>query len=281
METIKIAHLSDIHFSRIFPRKLFYLIYQNLVNIKPDYICITGDMIDQASLIEKETYRNELQYWLKKYGEIAPVIIGLGNHDMMQIKKGKTLECYHKEWFLTLNTIPNVHFLDNQEYIPNRKISFYGATIPFEHYQENEKNELQLSSGNWKGEGYRVMLLHSPQHCVEEQTQRQNPMLANSDLVLAGHMHRGIVPRIITKLINSNRGFVSPQKTFFPNYARGIVHKIVNQKKITLVISGGVVKFSETAPKLFHKLNGLFASEMTVVEIDEKKFVKAKDLIIR
>lgn len=281
MKKYKIAHLSDIHFSRIFPRTLFYKIYCNLNKIKPDYICITGDLIDQSSVIEKKNYQNELRYWLQKYSEVAPVIIGLGNHDVSCFKQRSSKEVYHKEFFQNLNNIKGIHFLDNEEYIPNKDISFYGVTIPFSHYKENERNPLKINSTKWSGMGYRVLLMHSPQHCLQNSILEENELLRDSDTILAGHMHRGLVPIVLNKFLPTNLGIISPQKTLFPKYARGVVKKQFDKKTITLVISGGVIKFSETAPKLFHAINRFFAPEITIVEVDEKKFVKAKDIMLK
>lgn len=281
MKKFKIAHLSDIHFSRIFPRKLFYTIYNNLKDIKPDYICITGDMIDQATVIEKETYQNELKYWLNKYSKIAPVIISLGNHDVSVYNGRNYEERYHKEWFKSLNNIKGVHFLDNEEYIPNADISFYGLTIPFKHYKEKEKNSLILPESDWRGEEYHVLLMHSPQQCLQETVLNQNKLLTTVDLILSGHMHRGLTPYFLNKIVPDNMGIVSPQKTFFTKYARGIIKKEMNEKTITLIISGGIVKLSETAPKLFHKLNRFFAPEITMIEIDGKRLVKASDIALK
>ena len=63
-ENIKIVHISDIHFSDNFNLKNLDLILENIKMQNPDYICITGDLIDKTN-IKNESIEKYID-WLKQ-----------------------------------------------------------------------------------------------------------------------------------------------------------------------------------------------------------------------
>lgn len=92
----------------------------------------------------------------------------------------------------------------------------------------------------------------------------------NVDLVLSGHMHDGLVPKILQrlKIVSSDRGL-----TYKAEAAKSIkfqttplcrgVHDVDNGK---LVISGGITKASYPTFG-FSLLNKFLASDITIIEV--------------
>ena len=107
----KIALFADIHYSKKYPLKNLNKIIENININKPDYICIPGDIIDDATIIDDK----EIEYlinFIKELTKISKVILSYGNHDELVIKKHQ----YKKTttFFKNLNKIQNLYFLDNE-----------------------------------------------------------------------------------------------------------------------------------------------------------------------
>ena len=111
---IKIAHLADVHIRNIERHEeyldVFQKIYNQLTEIKPDRIVISGDLFE--SFIE---ISNEAEIiagaFLRNLAKIAKVIITRGNHDIR--KKN-------------LNRIDSVETIN--QLIDNKDIFYYNKT---------------------------------------------------------------------------------------------------------------------------------------------------------
>lgn len=268
---ITIAHISDLHFSPLFKRSIFLDILEVIKKEKPNYLCITGDLIDYANILNKQNYCAELEQFFKKLGELTIVLYGLGNHDVFNYKeKGKPYK-YYEDWFSKLNQIPNVYYL-NQSIYEDENIWCYGLTLNNEYYITHEKDlpiiQAPLKHNNDK---YKIVLCHSPYYIVRDNVLKENKWLKDMDLILSGHMHNGLFFPFLEKHTKSTRGFVSPFFVPFPKYARGIIK--VNE--ITLIIAGAITTFSSTAPKVFHKFNKYYDAQIGIIKI-KKSFNKFK-----
>ena len=81
---IKIAHISDIHFAHNYKIKRLEKIKNKLKEIKPHYICITGDLIDIYDVTNDSNFI-ELKNWLKEISKISKLIISIGNHEYIKM----------------------------------------------------------------------------------------------------------------------------------------------------------------------------------------------------
>ena len=264
---LTILHFSDVHFSPIFNRSLFLEILNYAKEKHPDYICISGDLIDHAAIIEKETYRCEIEQFLKHLGMIAPVLYGLGNHEVFYYHQRKKEYHYEEAWFQSLNQIPNVSFLDRTCYEDDR-IFCYGLTLPKEYYEAREQLAPSLPKTIVLPEDKTTILLcHSPSHIMREEMRNRYPWLDEFHLILEGHMHRGMVFPWMESWFPENRGLIAPSKRcFFPKYARGTV----TTEHGLSIISGGVTKLSSTAPRVLRSFNQCYPPEMEWIEVREK-----------
>ena len=64
-----IALFADIHYSKKYPLKNLKKIIENIKFNKPDYICIPGDIIDDATIIEEK----EIEYLINFIKELSKI----------------------------------------------------------------------------------------------------------------------------------------------------------------------------------------------------------------
>ena len=71
---------------------------------------------------------------------------------------------------------------------------------------------------------------------------------------------------------NFKRGIIGPNKKFFPKNVRGL-RKL---KHNYILITGGIVKIQECAPKLLHPFNHLCPMQMDVITLSKDKRYEIK-----
>lgn len=205
-----IVQISDLH------NKSFgegnYILRNEVDKINPQVIFITGDLIDG----ENKNFNvalNLLRNLSKKYD----VYYITGNHEQKAlIKKYKEL---YVEYFKTIKEIDATHL--NNDCIKlirnNSHINVYGLTIPFSCYKylfdkdkniELQNNYLEQNLGTINRNEYNILLAHTPFY-FEQYTSW------GADLVLAGHVHGGIIR------LPYFGGLLSPNRHFFPKYDLG------------------------------------------------------------
>ena len=81
-------------------------------------------------------------------------------------------------------------------------------------------------------------------------------------------MHDGVLPKFL-KWLPTSRGLISPHKTPFPRYARGMIHKKFNND-IFLIVSSGVTKISNSTPKFIQKLKWGYDNDMECIKVSGK-----------
>jgi len=118
---------------------------------------------------------------------------------------------------------------------------------------ENFKNYIDTIKTNDKY--YNILLCHSPINISKEEIINN----INVDLVLCGHMHGGIVLRILRPIFKTG-GFISPQKKLFPKYAYGNIK--VN--KTNIITTSGIKVLSK---RYINKLTNLFPSEIAIINL--------------
>lgn len=248
----KIVLISDIHY---YSKKDIIRLNKVLDTIKklnPDYICITGDITDKQTIEDFDLLLN----WLNKLSNICKIFISLGNHEFYVDKK-RNLYKLNNEYLNKIKSINNIFLLDNNNMIIDG-INFIGLTLPISHYTNNNEskkdfmNYIKYIKTNKKY--YNILLCHSPINISKKEVLNKVAV----DLVLCGHMHGGIVPRIF-RFIFGNYGLISPHKKLFPKNAYG---KINIDNKIVIITSGIKVLSESHLPNFIN----VFASE--VVEIN-------------
>lgn len=225
-----ILQISDLH-NKSFGKNNYQLI-SKIEQINPDVIFITGDIIDG----ENKNYQvalNLLNDLIRKYN----VYYISGNHEQKAlIKKYKDI---YVEYFKQLEKIPAV-YLDNdmiQIKKGNSHINLYGLTIPFRYYKylfdkdkstDLEEGFLQKNLPSINRKEYNILLAHTPLYFDEYEKW-------GADLILAGHVHGGIIrlPYV--------GGLLSPNRHFFPKYDLGRYDKNNSSMIVTKGLGGSKV----------------------------------------
>lgn len=257
-QNIKLVHIADIHFYQGYSKKRLNQIMEVIQKEKPNYLCITGDIIDhpkETSNIEIEDYQSFFQE-LTKYTEI---ILCLGNHDLLN---GNEYYPLYQTFWSTLKQMDHIHILRNESFVVH-DLCFSSYEAPKKYIENEKKYEQEIMSDfysksfSWKKEYYNILLVHSPITMVKYKKE-----MKNMDLILCGHTHNGLLPMFFSKNQQIHRGIISPTREWFLKNSRGIF-----LEKPILIVNGGIVKFSKTAHFL-QKLDFLYPSSMNVIEIN-------------
>ena len=222
-----IVLISDLHYQDKKDIKVLNNLLDNIKKIKPDYICIPGDITNKTFIKDEKEYIN----WFKKLSKISKVIISLGNHEFY-IKKYRKIYGLNKELLKKISNIENIYLLDNENIIIDN-INFIGLTIPMKYYKEIKHNDFYKCLDNLKiyKKNYNILLCHSPLNICDKEILKNR----NIDLILCGHMHGGIVPKFMRKIFKTS-GLISPNKKLFPKYAYGYI----KMSNTNIIISSGI-----------------------------------------
>lgn len=263
---IKICHISDIHFKNPYSFDILELLFTNIQKENPDYICITGDILDEPRW-ENASNIEVLYTFFKNICVVAPTICILGNHDEMSAKNHTYKKPY--QFIKKVKKIPKFHLLDNEIY-EDGSIRFIGYRQDIHLFKEEIKQDKNVQKDiqnkfphSFSKEKYNIFLMHSPLIIGKSIVQKQIKVMKTVDLILCGHTHDGLVFSWLKSIYPKNRGIISPNKKLFPNRARGLICS-----KVPVLISGGVIKLGGTSG-VFHHLNGLFKSSLTIIKIDK------------
>lgn len=275
---IKISSFADVHLSHLVSSKKLSCITDKVLEFNPDYICIAGDLLDYLNILEETKYLDILRSWLSDISSI-PVLISLGSHDMgYQVSKSVNKDgwvCgeYERTFKILEESLDNVYVLDNKNYQDDRLfVSGYAQTFEYAYSKEDFEAANLLGEDLSKQEFLlrrelnvpAISLIHDPIYLTEPQIVE---LLKNYDFILSGHMHNGIVPPILDELWKSNLGLMRPNKKLLAPNARGVIPIKLENKIIYLVVTSGIIKIQETAPKILQPFNHLFPSGIDNITI--------------
>lgn len=267
---ITIIHLSDIHFNLHTKLRKLDKIREEIYKNNPDYVVITGDLLDEPSITKNKQKIKELLMFLTDISNFTKLLISIGNHDVWNNSDFK--------FFNNLNQINNIYVLNNQSY-QDDYIYIAGFTLP-QHYYYNitreESMDTFLEAISEQKEMLnklplgipKVALIHSPVLVTKKESLN---LLKEYDVVLSGHTHNGMVPRFLEKVFPKNKGIISPSKHLFPEVARGKMERNVYNHKITLIISGGVTKLSSRSTRILDKLNFVYDISINKIIIEKRR----------
>lgn len=245
-QDLTIVHISDIHYSKMFNLNKFDEIISEVKRLKPAYVCITGDIVDNIGITETKKME-KLTEFLNNLSKLSKLIIGLGNHDTREYKKMKDNKWYEK--------LDNAILLNNSYYEDNN-ICFYGLTINdnYYHHEKSNKDILlnEISKIRIDDKKYNILLFHSPMNLDSKEISSIN----NFDLILVGHTHNGLTPHIFP----GNFGIVAPHHHLYMKNARNSF----KSGKSRVIISGGITKLP-SGTKIFHVLNKFYASDLNYI----------------
>lgn len=272
IKDITLIHISDVHFNSKTKVTKLNKIISAIKKENPNYIVITGDLIDSPKVANEKEIINLFNF-LKELAKINKTIISLGNHDIF---KPSDIEFFNK-----INKLENIYILNNEMY-KDDKIYISGFTLPTSYYYNLENREsieaLLEHLNNYENliknlptDIPKVSLIHSPIRLSEEKALN---VLKEYDLLLSGHTHNGMVPKILSKFFKKNQGIIAPRKGLFPKVARGKLEINIFNKIITIIINGGTTKLGEKSAHLLSKLNFIYNIDINKITISNKKGIK-------
>lgn len=218
---VKIVHISDVH-SRLLGKENKKLV-TTLKKINPDYIFMTGDIIDKREE-NIPAFVESMKEILTKY----PVYYCIGNHE-------KELGyCQYKSYLELLKKYHVNVLADDQQEIEREeeKINIFGLNFK-DNFRYQKKDIQKLDK----------MLNYSKNRISDIDENKMNILLAHDplnfelyeklgfDLIFSGHVHGGIIRffRI---------GLLSPRRKLFPKYCHGKYEL----GESTLIVSSGIGK---------------------------------------
>jgi len=194
--------------------------------ISPDIILCGGDMI----VAHPGESVDEAVYFMLRMLDIAPVYLGLGNHEF---RSRIYPETYGNMYWDFLNPLLDrgIILLDNVRTeidFNGVNLSIIGLAIPRENYHRFRRVPLLVDKmnslvGRPDENHVSILLAHNPRYS-------QTYLEWGADITLCGHYHGGVIG------LGKNRGLISPGFDPFPSNARGMLEK--NGRK--LIISSGL-----------------------------------------
>ena len=245
--------ISDTHYYEKNDIKHLNKLLDKIKKLKPNYICISGDLTDTSRINDEKLLIN----WLKRLSKICKVVISIGNHELY-INKKDNIYGLNYELFEKIEKINNVYVLDNKNIVLDN-INFIGINLPIEYYYNSERNidnDKYFAEIKGNKKYYNILLCHSPINVLKSELLKDK----NIDLILSGHMHGGVVPNILRRIIK-HAGIISPAKKMFPKITYGNILK----DNTNIIISSGITIFSNISN--LKLLNFLFSSEIVNIKI--------------
>ncbi len=208
--TVKIAHLSDMHFGDIeidLDALLLRLRQEN-----PHFIAITGDITESNVNI----YSCGVLSFIEKASLIAPIYYVNGNHELiLPSYKRLCLEMEKRGVTVLSNNTATLT-------IEGKKVVLLGLTDSSNYKVEYVEGNPNAYNGNV------IVLAHRPEKFESNYSDASHTI--RPSLVLSGHAHGGQfrIPYPV----------YAPHQGFFPKYTSGLY--VSNDQKTNMVVSRGV-----------------------------------------
>lgn len=178
----------------------------------PDFVLVGGDMLTAKP---GSSFQKAVDFLLK-CREKYPVYHAIGNHEYRLTLYPEHYHTMYEDYRKSLEgKAQSICFLDNESCIlPEYGIRITGLTIGREYYKRFQQREmregyLKQMIGWADSASYQILLAHNPEYFRDYAEWEP-------DLVLAGHVHGGVVR------IPGFKGLVSPTMFPFPRYDGGL-----------------------------------------------------------
>lgn len=204
-QPLRLVQLSDLH-SKSFGKQNERLL-KRIRRIAPDFILLTGDMIDRHD--RKECTVKQTLLALTK---IAPVIYASGNHEYSRIQREAWFTFFEQHGILVLRHKETTLYKNGQ------KIFVLGL----DEYGWRIQTQKLLTSFE-KHDGIKIVLSHCPHFFPDYRNFK-------IDIVLSGHAHGGQF------WFPFCRGFFAPGQGLFPKYCGGCYE----EQGTRLIVSRGL-----------------------------------------
>ncbi len=222
---VRFVMLSDLHDTDVTHDRNAGL-FEAIKQIAPEFVLLAGDMVTSYS---SDSYEHSNSFALMKaLSEAFPVYYGLGNHEQRYREEPERFEGRYAHIEECAGKLGIRILSDEHADFSESNISIYGLDIPLENYRRMVRTCLpegfvSEKLGKPDESRYNILMAHNPEFFDDYADY-------GPDLVLAGHLHGGIVA------IPGIGGVISPQLKLFPKYDFGKFEK----GKTTMIVSRGI-----------------------------------------
>lgn len=209
-DRINMVILADLHNNKYGKDNIKLL--DEIDRIAPDYILVAGDMI-----VSGEGEHLEVPYSLIAALAVRyPVYYGLGNHEQRMVPEENSRYKNYEDYVRKLEKL-GVRFLDNESAVISKdgeNIILTGLTISMDYFKKLRQPEMteeyiQNLVGIPDKKCYNILIAHNPVYFKLYKEW-------GADLIVAGHLHGGIIR------LPGLGGIISPQYKFMPKYDAGM-----------------------------------------------------------
>lgn len=276
-----ICSLADIHNNSWANFELWDSLIEEIYNINPDLILISGDLTYNSDDFYVPKNDRMLRYLFSNLDSIANTFLCLGNHELKCGKKYSSSDSI--EYLKLLDRTSGVHILDRrvgEEYADLGNIRIGGFCPRSEAYYKSREKEWKnyfiedymQSLLDFTSKQFNILLTHSPDTISEKEVlSLLRDRLKYLDLILCGHKHDGYVPKMLQCYLKDEGIDVSDGKTVF-DYIVSKTSKcrgefdVLNAK---MIVNRGYRKFSHTNP-LFGFLDKVSPRDMATITLKKK-----------
>lgn len=267
----RILTLSDLHMG--FKRKSNVDILKRIPELSPDnfdYILMPGDIVHSGASLKDEKNFVEVAQTIAEITGNTKTYVSIGNHEQYERKGFEQWQEFDdtlaKECF---NSLPNVRVIENNEVINDGDIEFSAFNQDpgfYLHHHEDYHNFLaeffaKVDEGIFSSRSFSILLLHDPKSIYSVSNSIRTSVLPNTNLVVSGHMHNGLTPNHLQKLLGG-RGLISPNFDLLPPNAYGV--KQIGDT--VFLVNGAVSSFIEMP-----LINKLYGVNCTIIELEPSK----------
>ena len=176
----KIAHISDLHYGNHISNEKIKDLIEKVNSLKPDFIFITGDLVDKAITKDQHT---ELVELLKELRANINTYAVKGNHDVSYKNYEKIIE---EAGIINLDDKYEKIYLDADNFIflAGLSDSIFNSKSTKDRFSDI-KNEID-NSENMKNCVLKLLLIHEPDY-IEQIDYKA------FDIIFSGHSHNGQV----------------------------------------------------------------------------------------
>ena len=254
-------NISDIHSNY----KALLKIKKTIDDINPDFIVMTGDIVDTVDNSNNDKTFNVINEISTKY----PIYLSYGNHDCVSslhrhIMTGdySVLDNVEKNKLIILANRGFYNYADDLNIIS------FNTTINNWYYEQHEEPAPFLNEFNNEykpsQERFNILLTHSPNPFFDEKGMFINNGLLDHSIVNCGHNHGGFVlPAIQDHYIGKKKygiGLVGPYHRLFQHNAYGFYSNMNS----SIVINNAVTKWSDCNGRVL----GGIANSILLPEVD-------------
>ena len=232
----RVAFISDIHGNATELESIINVLLEAQINT----LLIGGDIIDTN---EGDIRNEKIRELLEELSKTINIFTAIGNHDLVyfqQDSKTRRHEVLSKEldFWKKINSSKeeNLHIsslpINNPtitKWTFNKDIDITALNLPIEYYWRKElTREFEeyleiIKSITINAEKFNILLCHTPKNIIKNGAISDYlNYLKSFNLILSGHMHGGLVPKVFRK--NSfGGGLFGPYASILPKHAYGIV----------------------------------------------------------